>query len=136
MKKLFVVLLVAIVVMVFFIPVALADEPAEDYLIEAEDATADVITSIDRPPDPWSYIKPEVYILIPALYVVGLFIKKIPKVPDWIIPIALLILSVIAAPLIVGFTVYGFIQGVLCAGAAVFGNQIFKQTVSGIKSIS
>ena len=36
------------------------------------------------------YIVSEAYILIPVLYVIGLFLKKIPMIPDWLIPWILL----------------------------------------------
>ena len=82
--------------------------------------------------DIWEYIQPEVYSLVPVLFVIGLFIKKIPGIPDWLIPIILLVLGVIGALLIIGFTIYGFIQGVLVAGAAVFIHQLGKQVKNGL----
>lgn len=81
--------------------------------------------------DFWEYIKPEAYSLIPALFLIGVFIKKIPKIPDWIIPFVLMMFGVIGAVLIIGFTIYGIVQGVLVAGAAVYINQLGKQLLKG-----
>lgn len=80
--------------------------------------------------DLWGFIVDEAYVLIPALYVVGIFAKKIPNIPDWTIPLVLLVLGVVGAMLIIGVTVQGAIQGVLVSGAAVFVNQLYKQTTT------
>ena len=68
-----------------------------------------------------------------ALYVVGMFLKCTPKVQDWVIPWILLVLSVIAANLLLGFSVSSVIQGILACGVAVLGNQLYKQAQIGIK---
>jgi hypothetical protein len=77
--------------------------------------------------DIWEYIQPEVYILIPALYLAGFFAKKIPKIPDWTIPFIVLALGLVGSLWIIGFTIYGFIQGFFVAGVTVFINQAGKQ---------
>lgn len=82
--------------------------------------------------DVWGYIKDGAYVLIPVLYIIGLFLKKIPKIPDWLIPIVLLCLGIILAMAVIGWTVEGAIQGILVAGTAVFANQIWKQVNKGI----
>lgn len=73
------------------------------------------------------YIMDNALILIPVLYVLGVMLKGTEKVPDKYIPIILLPIGVILAMLIVGFTVNGFIQGVLVVGVAVYANQLIKQ---------
>ena len=85
------------------------------------------------------FIKPELLILIPVLYFVGTAIKT-SKYKDEIIPLTLglsgVLLSVVyllATEQIEGvqgvFTALwtGLTQGILCAAAAVYGNQIIKQ---------
>jgi hypothetical protein len=74
-----------------------------------------------------SYITEQGLILIPALLIIGQIIKQIPNVPNWIIPLALLIPGVIGAGALGGWTVDSIIQGVLVSGAAVYGNQIYRQ---------
>ena len=32
------------------------------------------------------YVIQDAYILVPVLYVIGIFLKRTPKVPDWLIP--------------------------------------------------
>ena len=73
-----------------------------------------------------NFILDQALILIPVLYLIGSFLK-ISNVDDKYIPLTLLVISVILAMLMIGFTVDGFIQGVLVAGAAVFTNQLVKQ---------
>lgn len=86
------------------------------------------------------FIKPELLILIPVLYLIGMAIKK-SNLPDKFIPLILgvvgIVLSVIyllsTEPIIgtqaVATAIFTAItQGVLCAGASVYVNQIIKQT--------
>ncbi len=84
----------------------------------------------DMPFDFWSYIADKVLYLIPALYFVGFIIKKIPGVPDWMIPFVLLVLGILAAMAIMGWTIEGIVQGVLVTAAAVLANQLWKQGVN------
>lgn len=65
-------------------------------------------------------------VLIPVLYLIGAFLKS-SHVDDKYIPVSLLVIGVVLSMLMIGFTVDGFIQGVLVAGAAVFTNQLVKQ---------
>ena len=54
--------------------------------------------------DVMGYIVQEGLIIVPALLIIGMMIKQIPKIPNWTIPLVLLV-----------------------TGAAVYGNQIWKQ---------
>ncbi len=89
------------------------------------------------------YIKPELLILIPVLYFVGLALKK-SAVKDKRIPlvlglsgILLSVLYVLAAGSFEGFqsAMLGLFtaitQGILCAGASVYANQLYKQGTKG-----
>lgn len=79
------------------------------------------------------YIVENVLYLIPALVFVGWCIKQIPGIPNWVIPFALIVLGIVAAGFILGWTVDGVVQGVLCAGAAVLSNQALKQALNATK---
>lgn len=85
------------------------------------------------------FIKPELLILIPVLYFIGMGIKK-SSVRDTLIPlilggagVALSAIYLFAAEPITGsqavFTAIftAITQGVLCAAAAVYTNQLIKQ---------
>jgi NhaP-type Na+/H+ or K+/H+ antiporter len=74
------------------------------------------------------YIVEEAFIVIPALWVLGAFLKKTPKVKDWVILWILLAVGVVFTVAIIGFTAKAVVQGILVAGAAVLGHQIVKQT--------
>ena len=85
------------------------------------------------------FIKPELLILIPVLLFVGAAIKK-SNVKDTLIPFILGAVGVFFSGLYVFASVEvnnaqdvataiftAFTQGVLCAGASVYANQLYKQ---------
>lgn len=75
-----------------------------------------------------SYIFEEALILIPALMILGWFMKKSPIFADWAIPWLLLIAGVPGAVLLLGsLDVQNVIQGVLITGASVHFHQVYKQ---------
>jgi|GEM_PF-633455 len=65
-----------------------------------------------------------------GLYVLGLIIKNVPFIPDWVIPWILIGGGIAAAGLSMegGFTIHNIIQGIFAAGAAVLTNQTYKQS--------
>ena len=85
------------------------------------------------------FIKPELLILIPVLYVVGIGLKK-SRFPDTLIPVTLGIISVvlsgswviatsnISSLKDVAFAIFVSVtQGILSAGASVYFNQLYVQ---------
>lgn len=66
--------------------------------------------------------------LIPALWIIGKFLKRTPNIPDWTIPWCLLGLGVLGAISIGEVNTESILQGILTAGAAVFVNEAIKQT--------
>ncbi len=86
------------------------------------------------------YIKDELFILIPVLYIIGIGLKK-SKVADKYIPIILGLLSVMLSAIWVLATTNIFeiresasalftaiTQGILSAGASVYANQLYVQS--------
>lgn len=65
-------------------------------------------------------------ILIVVLYAFGLMLKDTKKINDNFIPIILGVIGIVLSIPIYGVR-QGIIQGVLCAGLSVYGNQIYKQ---------
>jgi hypothetical protein len=89
------------------------------------------------------FIKPELLILIPVLLFVGAAIKR-SNIKDALIPLVLGAVGVFFSGLYVFATApvngaqdvataifTAFTQGVLCAGASVYANQIYKQAAKG-----
>ena len=89
------------------------------------------------------YIKPELLVLIPVLYLVGVAIKKSNLNDRWI-PIVLGAAGVVLAGLYIFATtdmsggkdavmavLVALTQGILTAGASVYANQIYKQITKG-----
>jgi len=76
------------------------------------------------------FIRPELLILISICFCMGLFLKQIPKVPDWIIPLVLLLFTCIISILYIGIVLkegfnantylMGFIYGLFSAAVAVY----------------
>lgn len=86
------------------------------------------------------YIRPELLVLIPVLYLIGMGLKK-STVADKLIPSVLGIVSVVLAGLyllatgsfagwqeVLTAVFTAITQGVLIAGASVYVNQIVKQS--------
>lgn len=85
------------------------------------------------------FIKPELLVLIPVLYLYGEALKKsqiVDKHIPWMLGVASIVLSLLfilstsvvngwQEAIMVVFT--GLTQGVLCAGASVYVNQLVKQ---------
>jgi len=74
------------------------------------------------------FIVEQALILIPALYVIGMFLKNTPAIKDWTIPYILLGLGILGAIALIGLNIQAVIQGILVAGVTVFANQLIKQT--------
>lgn len=74
------------------------------------------------------YIVEQALILVPALYVLGMMLKNTEKIKDWTIPWILLVVGILGSIALIGLNVNAVIQGILTAGAAVFGDQLVKQT--------
>jgi len=85
------------------------------------------------------FIRPELLVLVPVLYLIGMGIKK-SKINDKWIPLLLggcgitlasayiFAMSPILAYADILFAAFSAItQGILCAGASVYANQIIKQ---------
>lgn len=75
-----------------------------------------------------NFIVKEAYILVPVLYVIGLLLKRTPKLPDWLIPWILLALGMAGGFFLGGMQFSGLLQGVLVTGVTVFSHQLYKQT--------
>lgn len=78
-----------------------------------------------------NFVKENIIVLVPVLYIVGEFLKRSEVIKDKYIPTILLVVGVAFSLAILGFTVDGIIQGILVAGATVLGNQLVKQASKG-----
>lgn len=89
-----------------------------------------------------NYIQPELLVLIPVMYLIGMGLKKTKKVSDNLIPLAVGIISVILASVFILSThelegyrdvadaIFSAVtQGILCGGTSVYFNQLIKQTM-------
>lgn len=87
-----------------------------------------------------NFIKPEILVLVPVLYFIGMAIKRSKKIKNENIPLLIGLIGIAIATLYVAATceVYGvqgilmaiftaITQGVLVAGASVYVDQLIKQ---------
>ena len=74
-----------------------------------------------------NFINEYALILIPVIYLLGIFIKSTVFIADRFIPIVLLCIAAILSCLLNGFNVDSIIQAILCTGVAVYFNQLYKQ---------
>ena len=81
-----------------------------------------------------SFLAENMYIVAAALYVLGVFLKAIPKIPNWVIPFVLTAAGVAFGLLIIGGP-DGVLQGILAAGLAVLVNQGYKQIREQVSKI-
>lgn len=80
------------------------------------------------------YIRTELFVLVPVLYVLGILLKKSP-LADWLIPFVLCGTGVVLSFAFfagsgesIGKTLFASVtQGVLCASCSVFANNMIKQ---------
>lgn len=90
--------------------------------------------------DMTQYIKPELLVLIPVCLIIGLVIKHTEAVSNKYIPLINGIVAIVLSAIwIVSTTPFvdaqsvasaifvAIVQGVLCAGAATYGDQFVKQ---------
>ena len=73
------------------------------------------------------YITENALILIPVLYVIGMFLKALEFIKDKYIPGILLAIGIAFSIALIGLNVNAVIQGILVTGATVLGNQLIKQ---------
>lgn len=84
------------------------------------------------------FIKPELLIIVPVLYTLGMVIKKSKVITDDRIPLIIGMVGIILATIYDVATSHltdlrsllmcifvGITQGILCAGLTVYGNQLF-----------
>ena len=84
------------------------------------------------------FIKPELLVLVPALYGLGMVLKNTEKIKDNYIPSILTVVSILLTCLYVigteGVTPLSvftsIVQGLICVSVAVYSNQLVRQAKS------
>ncbi len=75
------------------------------------------------------FLDSKLLIVVAALVFIGAVLKDIKKLPDELIPVILTIVGVVMSVFLLGkFTAETILQGIIAAAAAIYGNQVFKQT--------
>jgi len=76
----------------------------------------------------FDFLVQEAIIIVPALWIVGTFLKSTPNISDWTIPWILLLFGVTGSMALLGPGPESFVQGILVTGVAVLGHQLKIQT--------
>lgn len=83
--------------------------------------------------DVMQYIPAELGILVVALYIIGMLLKRTPKVADWLIPWVLMVLGIVGSMAAQSqISAQAILQGIIASAGAGLGNQLIKQTVMGL----
>ena len=75
-----------------------------------------------------NYIAENALVLIPVIYIIGMFLKGLKGVSDKYILFVLMFVSIAFSIAMLGLNVDSIIQGILIAGATVLSNQLIKQS--------
>ncbi|MFX3631838.1 MAG: phage holin family protein [Candidatus Pristimantibacillus sp.] len=76
-------------------------------------------------------IKPELFIVVAACWVIGFILKQTPQVPNWIIVYVVTAAGILIVTVMLGFNAESVLQGLLCGAVAVYGHQLVKQVKDG-----
>lgn len=74
------------------------------------------------------FLNENYYMLVPVLWVIGYFLKQTPNIPNWSITWILLAISLVGGTFFYGFSAEAVYNGIIAAGVAVLGHQMYKQT--------
>ena len=74
------------------------------------------------------FLKSGTQIIVAVLYIIGVFLKRIKRFPDFLIPYMLVGVGIGLCGWISGLNPTSVIQGVLAAGSAVLIHQCYKQS--------
>lgn len=80
-----------------------------------------------------NFIRADAWILIPTLYLIGMFLEQTPKVPAWVSPWVQMIIGVVFCLLYYGLLIQAVVQGILVAGAAVFFKDLIHKPIQAAK---
>lgn len=75
------------------------------------------------------FLNQNYFFLVPVLWIIGYAVKQTPFIPDWAIIWILLGISLGIGTFAFGLTADAITNAVIAAGVAVFGHQMFKQTI-------
>lgn len=83
--------------------------------------------------DLMQFIPEQLFILIAAIYVLGICLKKIKKIKDNFIPVILILFAIAFSIVLQGLSGESILQGIICWGVSIGINQTGKQLMRGDK---
>lgn len=82
------------------------------------------------------FLNQNVYIVSVVLFIIGLFLKKTPRIPSWSVPYILSVLGIISCNLILTPGIDATLQGFLSAGISVYAYQLYKEGKTCINNVT
>ncbi|MDT0123859.1 phage holin family protein [Paenibacillus sp. RRE4] len=79
----------------------------------------------------FSLIDPKLFIVLAACWVLGIAIKRIPRIPDWTIIFIITVFAILMTCWLLGWSPESLIQGILVGAFSVYGNEALKQAKKG-----
>ncbi|WP_315370859.1 phage holin family protein [Paenibacillus xylanexedens] len=79
----------------------------------------------------FSLIDPKLFIVLAACWVLGIAIKRIPRIPDWTIIFLITVFAILMTCWLLGWSPESLIQGILVGAVSVYGNEALKQAKKG-----
>lgn len=76
------------------------------------------------------YIKKEAFILIPALYFLGLILEQTQKIPKWTHAWIKLIIAEFCCLVYFGLDIRAFVQGIMVTGAEMIFKDLIHNTIA------
>lgn len=80
-----------------------------------------------------NFIRADAWILIPVLYLIGMFLEQTPKVPEWVSPWVQMTIGIIFCLIYYGMIIQAVVQGILVAGAAVLFKDLVHKPIQAAK---
>lgn len=78
-------------------------------------------------------LDPKLSFVLAACWVFGSILKRTPKVPNWSIVYFVTCMAIVASVMILGLSTLSVLQGFIAGAASVYGYELVKSTVEGIK---
>lgn len=80
-----------------------------------------------------NYVNKENLVLVVAIYGLGMMLKNTKRIPDYLIPFILLVISTGFSIGLNGVNINAVIQAIIIVAVAVYSNQLLKQGVEAVK---